>query len=186
MRSPTVLRSPTVNDYDLTMDDGANTFLLDDDFVPDSVMRVNYLENVVFNGIDTLVAGDSINSVTGIVIYSYSDGKIILREAADISYTKVETETGVRSAPDDYILAQNYPNPFNPVTTINFELPEAADVTIRVFDITGRRVAELVNGSMNAGRYDLRWNAGHLSSGVYFYRLSTPEFTETRKMLLLK
>ncbi|MFO7841955.1 MAG: T9SS type A sorting domain-containing protein [Fidelibacterota bacterium] len=176
----------SVNDYDLTMDDGANTFLLDDDFVPDSVMRVNYLENVVFNGIDTLVAGDSINSVTGIVIYSYSEGKIVLRKASDISYTKVETETGVRSTPGDFILAQNYPNPFNPVTTINFELPKATNVTLQVFDITGRLVTELANGPMNAGRYDLRWNAGHLSSGVYFYRLQTPEFTATNKMLLLK
>ena len=88
--------------------------------------------------------------------------------------------------PAEYALAQNYPNPFNPVTTIHFELEEAGMTMIDIFDITGRHVRTLANTNMSAGSYDLRFDASALSSGVYFYRMTSGDFTAVKKMSLLK
>jgi hypothetical protein len=88
--------------------------------------------------------------------------------------------------PTDYVLEQNYPNPFNPLTTFRYSIPEAQNVNISIYDITGRKVATLVNRYQVAGHYALTWNAADYSSGVYFYRLQTASFTATGKMILMK
>jgi subtilisin-like proprotein convertase family protein len=88
--------------------------------------------------------------------------------------------------PEGYVLAQNYPNPFNPVTNIKFSLPESGQVSLKVYDMAGKQVAELVNGFKSAGSYIVDFNASHLSSGIYFYRLETGDFKEVRKMALVK
>ena len=87
---------------------------------------------------------------------------------------------------EGYKLSQNYPNPFNPSTTINYTIPKTGLVTLKVFDISGREVANLVNEVKNAGTYDFKFYAGNLSSGVYFYRLESGNFVETKKMFLVK
>jgi type IX secretion system substrate protein len=175
----------SVNSYDFTLTDGTNSFLCDDDFVPDSILDINYKENAILGEVDTLVAGDTLSNVKGVVLYSYGSMKIEIREVDDVTI-KAVVEPGVAVVPASFALHQNYPNPFNPVTTIRFDLATATDVKLTIFDITGRRVDELINTSMNAGTYDLRWNASHLSSGMYLYRIETPEFTATHKLLLLK
>ncbi len=86
----------------------------------------------------------------------------------------------------NFHLEQNYPNPFNPSTTIVYELPRQQQVTIEIFDSAGRKVATLLNGPQNAGRHELNFNAAHLASGVYYYRLSAGGFVQTKKMLVLK
>jgi hypothetical protein len=88
--------------------------------------------------------------------------------------------------PETYVLSQNYPNPFNPETIINFQLPKSGNVKLIVYDILGKEVATLVDQHLNSGSYDIEWNASHLSSGVYFYRLITSDFSETKKMILMK
>jgi subtilisin-like proprotein convertase family protein len=88
--------------------------------------------------------------------------------------------------PNYYALGQNYPNPFNPATTISFALPKAENVKLAVYDMLGREVAALVNAFKQAGIYEVPFDASSLSSGVYFYRLETGSFTETKKMLLVK
>lgn len=88
--------------------------------------------------------------------------------------------------PTGYALRQNHPNPFNPSTRIVFELPEATMVSLEVFDATGRRVASLARGSHPAGRHVADFDASGLANGLYLYRLTTPAFTATRAMLLLK
>ena len=89
--------------------------------------------------------------------------------------------------PKEYHLKQNYPNPFNPETTIHFGLPEAANVKIDVFNNIGQKVAMLVNEHKAAGHYDVTFNAGHLASGVYIYRLATESgFSQTRKMIFIR
>ena len=100
--------------------------------------------------------------------------------------------TGVRTSiedeliPQDYQLSQNYPNPFNPSTQIQYALPEATEVSLEVFNSVGQKVMELVNGLQSAGYHTATFDASGLSSGVYLYKLTTPSFTETKKMLLIK
>ena len=93
--------------------------------------------------------------------------------------------------PEDFELDANYPNPFNPVTTINFALPESADVRLEVYDMMGRRVATLINGQYAAGRYEATWNARSdagtpVASGVYLYRLNAGSFESVKRMVLMK
>ena len=86
----------------------------------------------------------------------------------------------------NYELFQNYPNPFNPSTTINFAIPTTGLVTLKIYDVVGKEVATLVNEVRNAGNHSIKYNASGLSSGVYFYRLQTGDFVDTKKMFLLK
>ncbi|WP_168026834.1 T9SS-dependent choice-of-anchor J family protein [Ignavibacterium album] len=89
--------------------------------------------------------------------------------------------------PDKYSLEQNYPNPFNPTTTIEFSLPEDVEnVRLTIYNALGEKVAELVNGKMEAGRYRYQWNAGNVATGLYIYELKTNKFSSVKKMMLLK
>lgn len=98
--------------------------------------------------------------------------------------------TGIQKAgsdiPDNYSLEQNYPNPFNPTTTISYYIPKEAFVTLRIYDVLGKEVAEIVNRDQRAGRYQVEFNAANLSSGIYYYKIKAGSFTETKKMILLK
>jgi photosystem II stability/assembly factor-like uncharacterized protein len=88
--------------------------------------------------------------------------------------------------PETFYLQQNYPNPFNPVTTIKFGLTKPGMVNIKVYDITGKIVEELISSNYNPGSYDVKWDAAKYSSGVYFYTIVTNEFAQTKKMVLVK
>lgn len=90
------------------------------------------------------------------------------------------------NVPKDYLLKQNYPNPFNPVTNIEFSVPKAGFVRISVYDILGKEVGILVDERLSAGNYKVDFIASSLPSGVYFYRIQTSDFTETKKMILVK
>ena len=90
------------------------------------------------------------------------------------------------SMPEKFSLYQNYPNPFNPNTVISFQLPVHSFVNIKVFDINGREVSELVNEKLSAGEYKINFNGALLSSGVYYYKMTTENFSETKKMILVK
>lgn len=89
-------------------------------------------------------------------------------------------------APEDYALHQNYPNPFNPATIITFGVPVKSQVSLRVFNSIGELVALLVNEEKPAGRYEVEFDGGSLSSGVYFYRLKAGEYTSVKKMILIR
>jgi len=88
--------------------------------------------------------------------------------------------------PERFTLDQNYPNPFNPSTTINFSLPNSGLVSLKVYDISGKEIANLVNENLTVGTYEYKFNAASLSSGIYFYTLKSDNITETKKMLLVK
>jgi endo-1,4-beta-D-glucanase Y len=96
----------------------------------------------------------------------------------------------VIGVPDKFDLSQNYPNPFNPVTKINFDLPFDSRVTMKIFDITGREMATLINDVHEAGYYTVTFDAGDIASGIYFYRIiaegGKQDFVMTKKMLLLR
>ncbi len=86
----------------------------------------------------------------------------------------------------DYVLYQNYPNPFNPSTTIRYEIPQDGVVTIKVYDILGQEVATILNEFKKADRYEVKFNARRLASGVYIYRIKVNDFIESKKMIVLK
>lgn len=88
--------------------------------------------------------------------------------------------------PATFVLEQNYPNPFNPSTTITFTVPVEAKVTLKVYDVLGKEVAELINDYHPAGTYQVPFDGHNLPSGVYFYTLTTPEYSMTKKMVLNK
>jgi len=104
-----------------------------------------------------------------------SDGKI--------SYSTILT---VNLTPVTFGLSQNYPNPFNPVTVINYQLASESDVRLVVYDLLGREVASLVNEKKAAGSYTVSFNATNISTGVYFYKLTAGNFSEIKKMTILK
>jgi hypothetical protein len=110
-------------------------------------------------------------------------GDMGVMTAQDLTLTAVTTNDGV---PKEYLLNQNFPNPFNPSTSISFSIPTRSFVSLKVFDLIGREVTTVVSEEMSAGSYIKQWNAQNLPSGVYFYRLQTGAFTQTKKLLLLK
>jgi photosystem II stability/assembly factor-like uncharacterized protein len=88
--------------------------------------------------------------------------------------------------PKEYSLSQNYPNPFNPVTNIKYQLPKDGFVTLKIYDITGREIAKLVNEQKPAGNYTVLFNGSNFASGVYFYRIQSGDFVQVKKMVLIK
>jgi hypothetical protein len=89
-------------------------------------------------------------------------------------------------SPTEFSLSQNYPNPFNPTTTISYELPFTSKVMLKVYNLLGKEVATLVNGTKEAGSHTEQFNASHLASGVYFFKLTANQFSSVRKMLMMK
>ncbi|MCK5571112.1 MAG: T9SS type A sorting domain-containing protein, partial [Bacteroidetes bacterium] len=83
-------------------------------------------------------------------------------------------------------LEQNYPNPFNPTTNVNYSIPTAGFVTLKVYDLLGQEVVTLVNQEQDAGSYRVDFNAVDLANGAYFYRLTAGTFTDVKKMVLMK
>jgi len=97
----------------------------------------------------------------------------------------VEEASEMKAIPSGYALGQNVPNPFNPLTTIAYELPQASDVMLTIYAITGQKVV-LVDAHQQAGHHTVRFDGSGFGNGVYLYRLETGGFVETRRMLLLK
>lgn len=98
--------------------------------------------------------------------------------------TGIESE--LSTIPADFNLMQNYPNPFNPGTVIRYSLPGESNVSIKVYDIAGKEVADLLNLKQEAGVHELKFDAAGLSTGIYFYTIKAGNFTRTRKMILMK
>ncbi|MBK8982137.1 MAG: T9SS type A sorting domain-containing protein [Ignavibacteria bacterium] len=88
--------------------------------------------------------------------------------------------------PAEYSLKQNYPNPFNPSTIINFSIPKSGMIKLRIYDITGKEIAALVNEFKQAGNYSYSFNPVNLNSGIYFYKLESEGFTDIKKMTFIK
>lgn len=141
---------------------------------------------------DTYPSSNS-NSYSGCWgVFMLPSGKIIASDMQTGLYVLKTTiplvginEPG-NNVPAKFTLNQNYPNPFNPSTSIEYSLPKGSHVTLRVFDAVGREVGILVDEYKNAGSYKVSYDAGRLSSGVYFYSLSSDGFRETKKMTLVK
>jgi hypothetical protein len=111
-----------------------------------------------------------------------------------INFTLNNLYTGIKpinnEVPNEYKLYQNYPNPFNPVTKIRFEVPLSKGgsgvVSLKIYDITGREITTLINESLNPGTYEITFDGNNLSSGIYFYRIQTKSFSDTKRMVFIK
>jgi hypothetical protein len=130
------------------------------------------------------------NVVCPMVAARSSDGLVVVATHGSGVYSANQTVVGVESnksvIPASFSLSQNYPNPFNPSTKINFSLPSPNNVKITLYDITGRKVAEILNQQLAAGSHTVDFNAVNLASGTYIYRIQAGNFAEAKKMVLLK
>ena len=124
-------------------------------------------------------------AVSGTNLFAGTSGFGVWRRPLSQMITSVE-ETGSHERPKSYSLQQNYPNPFNPTTSIEFSIPQSGFVTVQVFNTLGEVVGTLVSEELHSGNYTTSWEASGFSSGVYFYRLQTGSFSETRKLILLR
>jgi ligand-binding sensor domain-containing protein len=129
-----------------------------------------------------------LSSIEKLVEYN---GKVIAATSGglyqrNISEIVVGVESHTEDIPSSYKLYQNYPNPFNPETIINYELPISNYVRLSVYDIIGKEISVLVNDKQQAGNHKIILNASNYPSGVYYYRLETSGYSETKKMILLK
>jgi endo-1,4-beta-xylanase len=142
-------------------------------------------------------------AVKGITLWGYIDGEMwqstcgLIRSdrtsrpafiwlADYVKNNPTDIKNNSESLPSNYELSQNYPNPFNPTTTIKYSIVKESNVKLKIYDMLGRLVQTLVDGPQASGNYSIEFNAGKLSSGIYFYALTTGEFSQTKKMLLMK
>jgi len=137
------------------------------------------------SGLGSYTSADSTGIDTAVTINSYNNAIVqTARWTTTVGVTNIGTEI-----PTVYSLFQNYPNPFNPSTTINFSIPKNGLVKIKVYDMTGKEVAVLVNEFKPAGNYKVDFSEreyGSLASGVYYYKIESNEFTDIKKMILIK
>jgi len=136
----------------------------------------------------TLDAGTSLGVLTGADLCANSiNGSGIIYGGGTICGGLVIIEPAVQNEiPQTYALNQNYPNPFNPVTTILYQIPNAGDVKITVFNILGQEVLAPVNNYQAAGYYRIQFDASHLASGIYIYKIETGDFVKSMKMSVVK
>ncbi len=134
-----------------------------------------------------ITTGSKFTELQGILYYSYSNYKLCPRKADDfIGFTPTDIKELEAKAPKTFTLEQNYPNPFNPSTIIRFSVPKESMVTLKIFNILGQEVETLVNQQKLPGTYQVSFDAGKLSSGVYFYSINAGNFYQVKKMMLLK
>jgi hypothetical protein len=128
-----------------------------------------------------------LSTINDLIIFN---NKILTATSAGIFERNTAEVTGVtqisNEVPMDYSLNQNYPNPFNPVTQIVYSIPKSSNVKVMIYDAIGGEVSVPVNQNQQAGTYQISFDASALSSGIYYYRIYAGEFTQTRKMILVK
>ncbi len=176
--------------YSIAVDNNDNVFA--SSWNKGVFVKLNSGSGFISTGLTTEnVSSVSVNSATGEIILGTSSGKI---------YTGIAKITDVTSSnelPVSFELSQNYPNPFNPSTTIKYSIPESplsrgvsagrgVFVTLKIYDMLGREVATLVNEQKSAGKYDVKFDASSIATGVYIYRLTAGDFVSTKKMMLIK
>jgi len=178
-----------------------------------SVDTSNHAKMFDYRGVQT-TTDSLINALQGILNKaSHSDSSTVLFKEANYNLAAINGEgshgihntrltqkllrdainslnpTGVQNTvqlPTNFDLSQNYPNPFNPTTTIRFSIPQAGNVRITVYDVTGKMVQTITNSYYSRGTFNVNWNASSYASGVYFYRIEAGTFNQVKKMVLLK
>ena len=123
-------------------------------------------------------------------LWLVGQGDLMLNNEIPLSSTLPTRPSGVnkqgKGSPGKYKLEQNYPNPFNPVTTISYQLAAASRVNLTIYNVLGEKIATLVNEAKTPGRYEVKFDASRLASGIYFYHLATENYSETKELVLIK
>jgi type IX secretion system substrate protein/BNR/Asp-box repeat protein len=155
-------------------------------WVPSNVLTINGVpDSITLN--TTVSATVPIQAYTVSVTGTESSGpRTHTRSWSLIVRAPIGILNNQQGIPKEYKLGQNFPNPFNPTTTINFGLPKASLVTMKIYDILGNEVLNVVNEYVRAGNYSVTVDASNLPSGVYFYKINAGEFTDVKKLMLLK
>jgi photosystem II stability/assembly factor-like uncharacterized protein len=142
---------------------------------------------VSFNPVNYISGSFSLNSLIaperGRIIGYFYRGIYKMKFTYDVT---IDVKNISSNIPDRFSLSQNYPNPFNPNTNIKFAIPRSGFVKLKIFDAIGREVKNLVNENLSVGEYETNFDGSSLNSGIYFYKLETDNFTETKKMILVK
>jgi hypothetical protein len=123
-----------------------------------------------------------INESNIFVCIDHDYNNVWTRPLSEITGTSKESN----NLPKDFALSQNYPNPFNPSTTISYSIPTSSNVRLIVYNTLGQAVKVLENGFKIAGNYSINFNAYGLPSGIYFYKLESGQFSQVKKMILVK
>lgn len=142
---------------------------------PDSFTLI--VRQKLFQGVEI------VPSLQGITV---TGGRLNVYNSVMLMQNMTSAGNGQNSAPSFFRLYDNYPNPFNPSTIIKYEIAKAGLVTIKVYDAVGREVSTLLNKEMQPGTYQSVWNASGVSSGIYFYKITAGDFSQTKKMALVK
>jgi hypothetical protein len=160
---------------------GTNLFAGTDDGV---FLSTNDGANWVAANTGLLSKGVQVLMVSGSNLFAGTEGAGVWRRPLSEMITSVNSSTS--GLPREFLLCQNYPNPFNPSTTIRYGLPERSHVSLAIYNSLGQQVAQLVNGEIEAGYHDVKFDASALPSGMYFYRLHVGGYVETKKLLVLR
>lgn len=146
---------------------------------------------IISKNFQTTIDASWVSENCNVVIYVYRE-ESSLRES-EVQQAVMESVTGTTgispvnsTTPEGFELSQNYPNPFNPNTNIKFSIPEDGNASFRIFDISGKSVGEYVNGFLQRGTYNVEFDGSGFASGIYFYELKTNNFSDRKKMILLK
>lgn len=163
-------------------------------FKPELAVGSGVVANLVFEvtdptvkdvNIQTIVLKDPNHQLT-FVSHDPKDRSLVTTRPEFAGVNVALSDVASNGLPDKFALSQNYPNPFNPTTQISFDLPAAAKVTLDVFNVLGQKVSTLVNENLDAGTHVVEFDGASYASGVYFYHISADNFSQTKKMVMLK
>lgn len=172
------------------MPPGANVILLNVNSLGNlfAVLHDNAVYKSTDQGENWNLFDEGLNNYSINTIASSSNGKTLLGTSGGlfISEDFISQVEKPNNIDHSFILLQNYPNPFNPATNINFSISNSRNVTLKIFNATGQEIMTLIDKKLLAGSYSVKFDGSNLSSGVYFYKLSTENLTETRKMILMR
>ena len=161
-------------------------------YIVDSIMFVKSTGNVANSwDLPMNISNDGYISKAGFIGNTNDDCFVLWQNKFEltlyVTYCDVSLDVDDKDQlPNNMSLSNNYPNPFNPSTKIEYKIPETGRVLLKVYDLLGREVVTLVNEEKPAGSYDITFDANKLPSGVYYYRLASENFIETKKMVLIK
>jgi len=176
----------SINSYDVSFDDGTGPCIVDDDAkFPDFSVGDDYL----YAWGDTLHVGDTVEMIKGNFIFSFGTFKIEVGSPINFGATGVDSD--YQPIPLTYELKQNFPNPFNPSTRIYFQIPQAHDVTIAIYNMLGQKIRTLVKENFKAGSHVVNWDGQgdhgfQVPTGMYIYRIKAGDFVAAKKMVMIK